>query len=75
MEMERLPPPLWPACGVRSLAVWRSAWASRGLQHPGLNDVPGDDSTVEESLSDVVRRQRATIEALRLRLAAVGSGR
>ncbi|CAM9830881.1 unnamed protein product, partial [Ectocarpus sp. 4 AP-2014] len=32
IENERLPPPLWPACGVRSLAVWRSAWASRGLQ-------------------------------------------
>lgn len=28
----RLPAPLWPSCGVRSLAVWQRAWASRGLQ-------------------------------------------
>lgn len=27
-----LPTPLWPSCGVRSLAVWQRAWASLGLQ-------------------------------------------
>lgn len=31
-ERRLLPPPLWPACGVRSLTVWQRAWASRGLQ-------------------------------------------
>ncbi|CAM9884141.1 unnamed protein product, partial [Scytosiphon promiscuus] len=66
----RLPSPLWPSCGVRSLAVWQRAWASRGLQHPGHDGLRGDSSSVlEETLCGVVREQRATIDALRRQVA------
>jgi len=36
----RLPPPLWPLCGVRSLTVWQRAWASRGLQVSLVRSLP-----------------------------------
>lgn len=35
---ERLPPRLWPACGIRSLVIWRRPWEGRGLQVRVEND-------------------------------------
>lgn len=50
-----LPPPLWPACGVRSLVVWQRAWACRGLEVRWSDDFPRNYDTGIASTSSLSR--------------------
>ena len=43
-------------------------------QHPAHSGFRGDCSILEETMSSVIRRQRATIEALRLQVSQGGGG-